>query len=93
MENGKLSVKDILGFKIKGASVFIPRVPCRHINPPTDVCPKASDSGNSIFSLAPVYDTIIYPIHANYNEYFMDEKLFEKVNNVSLINFKICRAG
>jgi hypothetical protein len=54
VEHGRLTSKDILGFGIDGASVFIPRVPCAYINPTTNVCQSADNGvgGSSIFSLA-----------------------------------------
>ena len=87
VDHGKLTIKDILGFNVEGAPVFVPRVPCRHINPPSGYCPATNDTGNSIFSLAPVYDTIIYPIPKTYENLPVNGEIFEKLNNISLDNF------
>ncbi len=88
VEKGKLTIKEILGFEIEGASVFLPRVPCAHINPTRTLCPTAEENASSIFSLAPIYDTIIYPITYAHNMP-LNEKTFKAINNISIDDFLI----
>jgi hypothetical protein len=85
-EHGSISVKDILGFNLEGAKVFIPRVACSDLNPSKGICPATNEVKgiSNIFSLAPVYDTLIYPISPYGNR---DPDFFKKVNNVSLDDF------
>jgi len=88
VESGKFSLKDIIGFDIEGTSVFIPRVPCRHINPSKEICKSAERGGiSSLFTLAPVYDSLIYPISTEYQGAQINEKTFEKLNNISMKDF------
>ncbi|MCW4010008.1 MAG: hypothetical protein NWF05_05245 [Candidatus Bathyarchaeota archaeon] len=91
IERGKLSIKDILGFEIEGAPVFLPRVPCAHVTPNREICHTAEEGikSSSIFSLAPVYDSIIYPIEMGYNDRPLTEKSFKELNSVSLDDFLV----
>ena len=87
VEHGKLTLKDILGFHIEGATVFIPRVPCAQLNPTLKTCKSADeDTSPFVYSLAPIYDSLIYPIN-ELSEKPLNEKTFEELHNISLDNF------
>ncbi len=88
-EKGKLTIDDILGFKIKSSRVFIPRVPCSYASPSNAKCGfSEEESNNLIFSLTPLYDTLIYPIP---NDYEFGKKMtaesFESTNNIKINDF------
>jgi hypothetical protein len=89
VEHGKSNIKEILGFDIEGAAVFIPRVPCAHISPTPRDCKSAADGVLSLFSLAPIYDTVIYPIDAGTNDGVLNENTFKAFNNISLEDFLV----
>lgn len=92
VEAGDLSVEKILGFKFKGAKVFIPRVPCHHVMANQNIC-KAFDESHSIsiFSLTPVYDTLIYPmaniLERSSNEIKTTQSNFKLAHGISLNEF------
>jgi hypothetical protein len=89
VKKGKFTIKDILGFDIAGASVFIPRVPCAHIDPSRTYCKSAQNEGStSIFSLSPIYDSLIYPIFDGFKEP-VNEKNFQEFNGVSVDDFLV----
>jgi hypothetical protein len=88
-EGGKTHLGEILGFQPKYPAVFIPRVRCANIAPNSSICRKAENTpGGNIFALAPMYDSIIYPIVPWNDE---QEKLtiseFKKYTDVSLKDF------
>jgi hypothetical protein len=91
VEHGSLSIKDILGFSIKGSSVFIPRVPCAHVVPSGDFCMSFDEvHASSIFSLSPVYDSLIYPISSHLSrksDIKLTESNFNLANGISLEKF------
>ncbi len=81
VEVGKLSVKDILGFNIDKSTVFIP-----------EFCPflvmRKSDS-SAIFSLVPMYNTVIYPVYSSIEGIIVNESNFQTINGMPLKDFLV----
>ncbi|HSV49563.1 MAG TPA: hypothetical protein VLH35_04540, partial [Candidatus Acidoferrales bacterium] len=57
-KKGSLTIGDILGFEIKESTTFVSRSDCGIIFSPK-ICPA---TGMSLFSLLPLYDSILYPV-------------------------------
>jgi len=93
---GKYSIQDILGFRLREPTVFIPRVACAHVAPSVAFhCPDASEHpAASILALLPLYNTLVYPIIPNFLKAKMDEEKFRQANDLSLKDFlKIVEKG
>lgn len=68
---GKTSTKEILGLELPKARVYVPRA-----------CPGCQYGTTSLFSLMPLYDTVIFPIHAiAQKEKIIDPKVFKLVHS------------
>lgn len=83
VEKGEYSIKEILGIDLKSPTVFIPRVNCRFIAPSGNITKNSSEL-SAIFSLAPVYDTVICPIRTSFLETKVSESNFKVANGISL---------
>lgn len=89
VQTGKLSVKEIIGFDLKEPEVYIPKVLCGNVVADSAYCPVMTEENlaTSIFSLAPLYNTLVYPVNAYYNKSKMTELSFKKANGISLEEF------
>ena len=86
--SGNWSIKDIIGFELKGAKVFAPRMFCGHLAPSiSSYCPLVQKPGISILSLLPLYDTLIYPIQTHSAGTKLSEKIFKTYYEISLSDF------
>jgi len=94
--SGKWSIEDIVGFKLKEPTVFLPRVSCAHLAPSVaSICKFAGEkTATSILTLLPLYDSLVYPISPNFGDTKMSEENFEEANEISLMDFlKIVERG
>jgi hypothetical protein len=68
---GEASIKEILGFELPKAKVYIP---------PT--CSDCQHGMISLFSFMPLYDTVIFPLYSSYEkEKITDPKIFKRVHS------------
>lgn len=79
----KYSIKELMGFHFQVPSVLTPKLKCPHNTAITET------NSSSIFSLTPLYNTIIYPIYEEYNDITLTEKTFHEMTGISLKDFMV----
>jgi hypothetical protein len=79
VESGTLSVKEILGMNLSSPLVYIP-ILCPYSSPLKGVA-------SSIYSLSPLYNTIIHPVVAEISDTKVSEANFQKVHGIPLNEF------
>jgi hypothetical protein len=80
---GDITVKDVLGFEIKDASVFVSHTNCGVVCSPSNL----ERNEMSIFSLLPLYDSIIYPIPTKGYGKTITSENFKEFHAISLKDF------
>lgn len=84
---GKLKTKDILGFEMKDATVFVSSPRCGFVSSKRYYC-SSGENAMSIFSLLPLYDSIVYPISpVGYQRLLVTQNNFSDYHNIAFRDF------